>query len=438
MPTRRQLLLTAATGLAGIGALPACSRGSDEVEPTEGLRLRVWNDQAAGVYEKSLAAFTEATGIAVEVQAMAWENYWTQLPLDAAAGSLPDVFWMNTAHLDQYRDGGHLVGAGAALGDLAAAWEPVATDLYRREDGLWGVPQLWEQSVLVANRQLVDEAGGDPSALRVDLWAETDPLRDLALALTVDSEGRRFGDEGFDPAARRVTGFSAHPDRTAVLGPFIAGAGGRWQVDEGAFTFASEAGIAAVRYLAGMAEANLAPPGAETAAQPRLCRDLFLKGQLGLLQTGTYDLRAIAEGVGEAFPWSLHPVVAGPAGTRPLVHAVAAVGRATKSEERGEQIAELLSWLGGIDAQRPLAEARLGIPGHRDLRGAWDQAWGSAGVDTTAIGGAPENPARPEHGLRSAEGTAAALPIIGEVFRGEADVNEAMSRAQQAADEARG
>lgn len=59
-------------------------------------------------------------------------------------------------------------------------------------------------------------------------------------------------------------------------------------------------------------------------------------------------------------------------------------------------------------------------------------------MDTTAIGGAPETPARPEHGLRSAEGTAAALAIIGEVFREEADVNEAMARAQQAANEARG
>lgn len=438
MPTRRQLLLTAATGLAGIGVLPACSRGGEEPEPAEGLRLRVWNEQAAAVYEKALTAFTDTTGISVEVQAMAWESYWTQLPLDAAEGSLPDVFWMNTAHLDQYRDGQHLVEVGTGVGDLAAAWEPVATDLYRREDGLWGVPQLWEQSVLVANRQLVDEVGGDPSALRVDLWAESDPLRDLALALTVDSEGRRAGEEGFDPAARRVTGFSAHPDRTAVLGPFIAGAGGSWQDDEGAFTFASEAGVAAVRYLAGMAAAHLAPPGTETTAQPRLCRDLFTKGQLGLLQTGTYDLRALTEGVGEAFPWSLHPVVAGPEGTRPLVHAIAAVGRVTKSEERTKEIAELLSWLGGVDAQRPLAEARLGIPAHRDLRGAWDQAWGSAGVDTTAIAGAPQNPALPEHGLRSAEGTAAALPIIGEVFRGEADVNEAMSRAQQAADEARG
>lgn len=439
MPTRRQLLFTAATGMAGIGVLPACSPGGQSApEPTDALRLRVWDEQAAGVYEKALATFTESTGIEVEVQVVGWETYWSQLPLDAAEQSLPDVFWMNTAHLDQYLGGDHLVEVGAVAGELAAQWEPVAADLYRREDGLWGVPQLWEQSVLVVNRALVDAAGGLPGDLRFDLWAESDPLRGLALALTVDSEGRRAGEEGFDPATRQVTGFSAHPDRTAVLGPFIAASGGTWQHEDGTFTFASEAGVAAVRYLAGMADAHLAPSGAETAPKPGLCRELFTQGSLGLLQTGTYDLPALVEGIDGAFAWDLHPVVAGPEGTRPLVHAIAAVGRAVTSEERTAEIAELLTWLGGIDAQRPLAEARLGIPAHRDLRGAWDEAWSGAGVDTTVIGPAPENTARPEHGLRSAEGTSAALPIIGEVFRGEADVNEALARAQDAANEAAG
>ena len=59
---------------------------------------------------------------------------------------------------------------------------------------------------------------------------------------------------------------------------------------------------------------------------------------------------------------------------------------AGSEDDRTAAIAKLLRFLGGADAQRPLVEARLGVPAHRDLRGAWDQAWGSAGVDTTAIG----------------------------------------------------
>lgn len=440
MPTRRQLLISAATGLLGGGVLAGCSRSGrgNQAEAGEPLRMRVWNEGAVTAYETALAAFTESTGIAVEVELLAWESYWTQLPLDAAAGDLPDVLWMNTAHLAQPLASEDLVEVGVVVGEAAAQWEPVATDLYRTEAGLWGVPQLWEQTVLLANRQLVDAVGIDPSALAFDPGAETDPLRDAARALTVDSEGRREGQEGYDPAARSVTAFGAQPDRTGVLGPFIAANGGTWQDEEGAFAFASVPGVAAVQYLADMAGAHLAPPGADTTAQPRLCRDLFTQGKLALLQTGTYDLRALAEGISGAFPWSLHPAVAGPQGPRPLVHAIAAVGTATKDEDRTKEIAQLLTWLGTADAQRPLVEARLGIPAHRDLRGAWDEAWGKAGVDTTTLGGAPTDIALPEHGQRSAEGTGAALPIIGEIFRGEAPAAEALPRAQQAANDAKG
>src|SRR5699024_5898634 len=97
--------------------------------------------------------------------------------------------------------------------------------------------------------------------LSFDVTAPRDPLRELARALTVDGEGLRPDEEGFDPAARSTFGFSAHPDRTAVLGPFLAAQGASWQDEDGTFTFASEEGIAAVQYLADMAAAHLAPDG---------------------------------------------------------------------------------------------------------------------------------------------------------------------------------
>src|SRR5699024_7494663 len=98
---------------------------------------------------------------------------------------------------------------------------------------------------------------GDASALSFDAGAPSDPLRELALALTVDGEGRRPDEDGFDPAARSTFGFSAHPDRTAVLGPFIAAQGGSWQDEDGTVTFASKEGIAAVQHLADMVSAHL-------------------------------------------------------------------------------------------------------------------------------------------------------------------------------------
>ena len=438
MPTRRQLLLsTAAMGLAGAGTLAGCSRNrSVELDDGDALRMRVWNEAAASAYEDSLAAFTDSTGIEVELEVLGWEDYWTQLPLDVASGDLPDVLWMNTANLAQAHAGGDLLEVGEIVGEAVSGWESAATDLYRLEEGLWGVPQVWEQSILVAHEGLIAAVEGDPSALSFEVDAPTDPLRELAGALTVDGEGRHPGDEDFDPGSRTLFGFSAQADRTALLGPFIAAQGGGWQDEEGTFTFASDEGVAAVQYLADLAAEHFAPDGHETVEDPSLCRSLFLQGKLGLLQTGTYDLHTLAEEIGETFEWGIHPVVAGPEGSFPLVHAIAAVGVDPHDDDREAAIGELLRWLGVVDGQRSLAENRLGIPAHRDLRGAWEESWSADGVDVSVIE-EPTHAALPEVGDRSAIATGTAMPIVAEVFRGETDAAEALPRAQQEAETAR-
>src|SRR5699024_3360414 len=188
VPTRRQLLLSAAAmGTAGVGALSGCSRdGSRAAELEEGdtLRMRVWDEAAARAYESSLDAFAAASGITVEVEVISWEDYWEKLPLDMAAGTLPDVLWMNTAYLAQAHASETLLEIGELAGQDSAQWEPMATDLYRFEDGLWGVPQLWDQSLLIAHDELVEEAGVDPSDLSFDPEADTDAMREAARAAT--------------------------------------------------------------------------------------------------------------------------------------------------------------------------------------------------------------------------------------------------------------
>src|SRR5699024_7096594 len=202
VPTRRQLLLTAAaTGLAGVGALSGCSRGAPaELEGGDRLRMRVWSEAAGAAYEESLAAFTADSGIEVELEVLSWDDYWSQLPLDVAGGTLPDVLWMNTAHLAETQAAEVLLDVGEIVRGDSSAWEQVATDLHRIDETLWGVPQYYDQSLLIANQGLVAAAGGDASALVFDPGAGSDPLRELATALTADGEGRHPGDEGFDPA----------------------------------------------------------------------------------------------------------------------------------------------------------------------------------------------------------------------------------------------
>lgn len=441
MPTRRELLqLAAAAGTAvGATALAGCSGPERTVgEDPDAIHLRVWNEAAADAYRSVLDGIDLPGGYVVEVEAMPWDEYWKSLPLDVADGSVPDLLWMNTANLAQLQANDELVDVGEILGDAVSQWEQIATEQYRIDEKLWGVPQLYERTILLANRTLTGPAKVDPSELSFDPAAETDRLRDAARALTVDSEGRHPGEEDFDPEARTAHGFSSHPDRTALLGPFIAATGGRWQDEEGEYVFASEQGVAAVQYLADLCHGHLAPTGKEVVGDPGLCRQLFVQGKLGLLQTGTYDLQAVASTMGEGLEWDIHPPVRGPEGTRPLVHTIAMVATTSRDDDRDAALAEVLSVLGSADGMRPLAEARLGIPAHRDLRGAWEDAWAQEGVDVSVLGETPTEVAQPEHGLRSADGVGAALGVIATVFSEDRPAAEAMPEAVQAAQDARG
>lgn len=437
----RRRLLGAMTASGAALALSACGSRRRRTKDTETppLRLRVWSEPAATAYREALSGFQSTSGLAVEVESQPWDDYWASLPLDVADRSAPDLLWMNTANLAQLQANEVLLDVGELVGDATSAIEPITADMYRIDEALWGLPQLWERTVLVANRNLTEAAGVDPSALACDPSAPSDALRDAARSITVDEGGRHPGDEGFDVEHVAVTGFSSHPDRSALLGPFIAAHGGHWQNAKGQADFASPEGIAAVQYLADLAlKHQVAPPGELTVSDPSLCRQRFVEGTLGLLQTGTYDLDALQAGIDGSFPWDLHPPVAGPHGVRPLVHAIALVAVRPKKDERTEAIGELLAHLATLEAQRPLAEARLGIPAHRDLRGAWEQAWKDTGVDVSVLGDAPTEIAWPERGVRSAEAVEAAMGPIAEVFTGQKPAQEALPEAQTAARDAVG
>ena len=71
---RRFVTATALIGAASI-LMAACSQGgSASSEAGTSLTLRLWDDQAAQAYEAALPAFTEETGITVNVEVVPWSD----------------------------------------------------------------------------------------------------------------------------------------------------------------------------------------------------------------------------------------------------------------------------------------------------------------------------------------------------------------------------
>ncbi|MGP4917189.1 extracellular solute-binding protein [Brachybacterium tyrofermentans] len=440
MLKRRTLLSSfAAAGLLGTAA--ACSPSSDDGGDggsggSDGgggkgsLTFRLWDENAVPAYEESFKAFTADSGWNVTIDLVPWADYWTRLPLDVASGDAADVYWMNSANYVLYKDSEDLLDIDEVVPDGAAQWEKSVVDLYTRDGGLWGVPQIWDSIAVFYNKALVEEAGVDPSALAFDPTAETDELRDAGKALTLDKAGKHPGEDGFDADAREQFGFNSQADRQAIIGPMLASNGAQWQ-DENTYTFASPEGIEAFQYMADLVNvAEIAPSAADTNENGDFTKDLFIQGKLGLFQSGPYNLSAIAEGVADSFEWALAAPVAGPEGAKSLVHGVVAVGNAKADDEQQEGITALLTWLGSLDGQLPLAEKGVSFPAHVDAQDAFLSFWEEKGIDVSVFVDAAKNAAEADIGARANAGLTAAIPIFQEVFIGRLTAEEGIPQAQ--------
>ena len=435
----------AVPGLAGLAACgPNASGGTGGgggggSADSGSLRLAWWGnptrnentENAVAAYEESFAAFTKSSGWNVKIDVVPWADYWTRLPLDVASGDAADVYWMNSANYVLYKDSGDLLDINEVVPDGASQWEKAVVDLYSRDGGLWGVPQIWDSIAVFYNKALVEEAGVDPSALAFDPAADTDSLREAGRKLTVDGEGRHPGEDGFDVDTRAQFGFNSQADRQAIIGPMLASNGAQWQ-DEDKYTFASPEGIEAFQYMADLINVeNIAPSAADTNENGDFTRDLFTQGKLALFQSGPYNLLPVSDGVADSFEWALAAPVAGPDGAKSLVHGVVAVGNAKADDEQQAGIAELLTWLGSKDGQLPLAEQGVSFPGHVDAQDAYIEFWKGKGVDVSVFVEAAKNPAEADTGARANAGLTAAMPIFQEVFIGRLSAADGIPQAQE-------
>jgi multiple sugar transport system substrate-binding protein len=440
---RRSALGTAALAATALTLAAACSPtidASDEdtaASAATTVTFRLWDDVAAAAYQESFDAFSaQHPDIRVDVEVVPRADYWERLPRDLSSGKMADIFWADTAHFARYADDGDLLDITAALGDDHDEWEQSVVDLYTRDGTLWGVPQLWESIALYYNRDLVEAAGVDPTALtwgppsgEGEQVGTDDTLLTAARALTTDAAGRHPGDAGFDAAAIQTFGIDAQADPQAVYPDFLAENGAQFQ-DGDEFAFATPEGEQAFQYLVDLINTHhVAPPAGDTSTNGDLTRDLFLQGRLGLFQSGPHNLREIADNAD--LRWGLAPMVAGPEGRVSVVDGVSAVGNA--HTDSVEATTEVLRWLGSTDGQSALASQGVAFPAAVDAQRTYLNYWADRDVDVRAFVDAVRGPTAPAPtGPDVNAGIGALTPILQDMFLGIIPVPEALKQAQEA------
>ncbi|MFY9262742.1 MAG: sugar ABC transporter substrate-binding protein [Actinomycetaceae bacterium] len=429
--------------IAGVGALallltacsPATPAEKDSTDaPTEvaTVTFRLWDEVAAPYYEESFEAFeAENPDINVEVELVPWAQYWEQLPLDISSGEMADIFWVNSSNFALYADNGNLINISEDLNPNHDEWQQSVVALYTRNGSLWGVPQLWDSIAMFYNVDMLDEAGIDPTTLT---WApgagEEDTFLPALQQLTKDTNGNTADSADFDPENIATYGFNAQADLQAIYLNFLGSNGAEFQGDDDQFNFNTPEGIAAFQYIVDLINTHhVAPPTAETNTNGDFSRDLFIRGELALFQSGPYNLRNIADNTD--VNWSLAPMVAGPEGRVGVVHGVAAVGNA--QTENLDATLRVLEWLGSAEGQHPIAANGVAFPGVVEAQDAFVDYWAREGIDVSMfITAASGNTINAPRGAMVNAGIQEVVPHLLDMFLGNATVEDALQAAQDA------
>ncbi|MBE1876328.1 ABC transporter substrate-binding protein [Myceligenerans pegani] len=214
---------TAPLALAGAVALAlsACSGGGPGSEdPATGeITYWLWDSNQLPAYQACADAFTAANpDITVKIEQFAWDDYWTKLTASFVGGSGPDVF---VDHLSKY-------GEFAAQGQIVPLDERIEQDGFDTgiyADGLldpwqyadgstYGLPKDFDTTAFFYNADLLDEAGITAEDLWAADWNPDDggTFEDIIAHLTVDANGVRGDEDGFDPSDVEVYGMGINPN----------------------------------------------------------------------------------------------------------------------------------------------------------------------------------------------------------------------------------
>lgn len=426
----------AALVLAGALALTACSPATEDTGSNSGdktvVTFRLWDENAAEAYKESFQKFEKGNpDIKVDVSVLPWDKYFDQLALDVSSGEMADVYWTNSSNFAKFAEAGELMDITKELGTEHDDWQQSVVDLYTRNGVLWGVPQLWDSIALFYNKGMVEKAKVDVNNLT---WApgagEDDTLLAAAQKLTVDAAGNTADSANFDAANTKIFGFNAQADLQAIYLNFLGENGVTFQGADDSFEFATDAGIETFNYLVDLIHKHrVAPPAAETNTDGSVTKEMFIRGELALYQSGPYNLKEIADNATQ--DWALAPMVAGPKGRASVVHGVVAVGNA--KTKHPEETVRLLQWLGSTEGQLPLAEKGISFPGVVEAQEAFVNYWAKQGVDISVFIDAANGDTVPApYGTQINSALGAAQTKLLDVFLGTVPVADGVRAAQEA------
>ena len=207
------LALTGCSSSSGAAAASGSSDAIDTSTATGDVSYWLWDSNQQPAYQQCADAFHTANpNVTVKISQYGWDDYWTKLTTGFVAGTAPDVF---TNHLSKYPEfitQGQLLALDATLtkdGVNTSNFQAGLSDLWVGQDGKrYGLPKDFDTVAIFYNKALTKAAGVADSDLANLTWNPTDggTYQKMIAHLTVDANGKRGDEAGFDKTKVKVYG----------------------------------------------------------------------------------------------------------------------------------------------------------------------------------------------------------------------------------------
>lgn len=429
----RRRTAAVATLTAGALALAGCA-GSSSEEDGVALDYWLWDANQLPAYQSCVDAFEEANpDLQVRVSQYGWDSYWRKLTASFVAGAGPDVFTDHLTRYPEFAERGLLLDLTTleATADLdPAEFQEGLADLWVGQDGAqYGMPKDFDTVALFYDTALITEAGLSPEDLENLDWNPEDggSFEDTIAHLTVDANGVRGDEEGFDP------------ENVAVYGLASNGSGGMdgqtqwsWLAGSTGWTF-TDADVwgteynfddpqlqASLEWLFGLVDKGFMAPYEEVGSEPNPQQALG-SGRAAISANGSWMLPTYA-GL-EGIDLGIASLPSGPVG-----HPVSlynGLGDSISSQsEHPEEAARLVDFLGSDQCQTIVGEAGVVFPARPAGTEAAREAFADQGLDVSPFLDLVENQHTLYFPVTQSYGSITAMvsPIMDEIYIGSREV----------------
>lgn len=277
-------------GIAAVLAATGCGNGQSNSNTTQPVTLTYFTLSAAPDHLKDLSAITTAfhqqhPNITIDVQTAAYNDYFTKLKTDIAAGNPADTFELNYENFVSYSSAGALLDlTGPSKSDSgyqASTYYPRAYQVFQAGGKQYGLPESFSDVLLFYNKDLFDAAG---VAYPMASWKWQDEL-EAAQRLTNPAKGV-WGDQ------QNIQFFEFYKVLAQNGGQFLS-------TDKKQATFNSQQGVDAANWLIskyGKVEPTQAQMGGQNDEA------MFKAGKLAMWHVGIWEFTPMKDA---PFKWDV-------------------------------------------------------------------------------------------------------------------------------------